>query len=82
MGLKEGEEGSEGALASDADGRSPREPGITLVSSDRLKWYDQRLSEGRFAAAHMSPNRFSVSTTPLSFRGSETMNIAAESTSW
>lgn len=39
MGLKEGEEGSEGAPASDADGRSPREPGMTLVSSESLKWY-------------------------------------------
>ena len=39
MGLKEGEEGREGAPASDADGRSPREPGMTLVSSESLKWY-------------------------------------------
>ena len=39
MGLKEGEVGCDGALASDADGRSPKEPGMTLVSSDRLKWY-------------------------------------------
>lgn len=36
MGLKEGEEGCEGAPASDADGRSPREPGMTLASSERL----------------------------------------------
>ena len=36
MGLKEGEEASEGAPASEADGRSPREPGITLASSERL----------------------------------------------
>ncbi len=36
----------------------------------------------RNGRAHMSPNRFSVSTTPLSLRGLETMNIAAESTRW
>jgi hypothetical protein len=37
VGLKEGEEGIEGAPASDAEGRRPREPGITLHSSERLK---------------------------------------------
>jgi hypothetical protein len=37
VGLKEGEEGCEGAPASDADGRSPREPGMILDSSERLK---------------------------------------------
>jgi hypothetical protein len=37
VGVKEGEEGSEGAPASEADGRSPREPGIILDSSERLK---------------------------------------------
>ena len=36
MGLKVGEEGSEGAPARDADGRSPKDPGMTLVSSERL----------------------------------------------
>ncbi len=35
--MKEGDEGSEGAPASDADGRSPREPGMILDSSERLK---------------------------------------------
>ena len=44
MGLKEGEEGSEGAPASEADGRSPREPGMTLASSERLGvQHDERL---------------------------------------
>ena len=36
VGLNEGEEGTEGAPASDAEGRRPSEPGITLDSSERL----------------------------------------------
>ena len=36
VGLNPGEDGMEGAPASDADGRRPRDPGMTLDSSDRL----------------------------------------------
>jgi hypothetical protein len=37
VGLKEGFEANAGAPARDADGSNPKEPGITLVSSDKLK---------------------------------------------
>ena len=37
VGLKDGSEGDAGAPARDAEGNRPREPGITLDSSERLE---------------------------------------------
>ena len=80
--MKSGELKSEivGAPAREAEGSNPREPGMTLDSSERLV-YSQPSAGSRFiTCTHISPNKFSVSKTPLSFRGFATINIEAEST--
>lgn len=81
VGLKE-VEGTDGGPANEAEGRRPREPGITLDWSDRLHG-SKSCSVGQIDAwwdTHMSPNKFSVKITPFSFLGSDTISMAAEST--
>ena len=88
VGLKSGEVASatEGAPAREAEGRRPRDPGMTLDSSERLKVATYRSAKEdrplRLGGTHMSPKRFSVKMTPLSFFGLATINIEAESTKW
>lgn len=43
VGLNEGEDGTQGAPARDAEGRRPRDPGMTLDSSERLKKHKAHL---------------------------------------
>ncbi len=81
VGLKSAE-GAEGAPASDAEGRRPREPGITLDWSERLEIVHEKKSHKMACKAYMSPNKFSVRITPLRRFGLATMTIAAESTNW
>jgi len=79
------EEGEQGAPAREAEGRRPKDPGITLDWSERLieigmnKMWKEEQSRRE---TYMSPNKFSVSMTPFSFLGQDTMIIAAESTNW
>ena len=83
VGLNPGEDGMEGAPASDADGRRPRDPGMTLDSSDKLCHLTvSNLQSRQGDGTYISPNKFSVKMTPFSFLGLDTINIAAESTRW
>jgi hypothetical protein len=71
-----------GALANEADGRRPKDPGMTLLSSDKLIEIEiQRVHySDQPQKTYMSPNMFSVKITPFNFRGLEIISIAAEST--
>jgi len=69
-----------GAPAREAEGNNPREPGMTLDSSERLGCRQQSTKRHSRVYTHISPNKFSVSKTPFSFRGLEMINIEAEST--
>lgn len=80
--MKSGDDGeAEGAPANEAEGRSPKDPGITLDSSESLKNSQVNKTLRNRDRAHMSPKRFSVKMTPFNFLGFDTMNMAAESTS-
>lgn len=69
-----------GAPAKDAEGKRPSEPGMTEDSSERLREIGQFRLTRRPDPTYMSPNRFSVTTTPFNFLGLATMIMAAEST--
>lgn len=77
-GLNDGSKGDDGAPAKDAEGNKPREPGMTLVSSERLH-KDYQARPGNAQGTYMSPNMFSVRMTPFSFLGLPTTTIAAVS---
>lgn len=80
VGLNKGSEGDVGASVRDAEGNKPSDPGMILASSDKLQRKFRHVGGQNCVGPYMSPNRFSVRTTPFNFLGLPTMFMAAVST--